>query len=199
MTRARLPSPERNRHGRARAMTVITPLRPRHQPPGGVLWTQGLFAVLRTFADMTAKDIRQLSSIHFARWVVIRRLPDHGRPRERLQQPLLLFVSDYSGTFDSYVDAFAAGLARGVRLFWAAAYGIPGVEPATPFKNYIRAHEYSANHYYSAYPTATTSMVRSAVSLRDPLESFTVRAAKLGPARFGREYQIFVGEMQEYL
>jgi hypothetical protein len=192
------PPQERNRHGRARAMTVLTVIRLRYPPPGGVLWTTGLFAVLRTFPELTARQIRELSFIHFARWVVIRRLPDHDQSGERRGQPLFLFVSDYNGTFDQYVDAFAARLARGVQFFWAASYGIPGVAPVAPLKAYIRAHEYRANHYYSAYPTATTSMVRSAVALQELVESFTVRAAT-SQAPFGREYRKFLGEIQEYL
>ena len=192
------PSPEPNRHGRARAMTVFSPVRPRYRPPGGVLWLQTVFWLARRFPGSTS-TIRELSFIHFARWVVIRRLPDHGQPRDRLRQPLLMFESNYNGTFDQYIDAFAHILGRGMTAIWGTSYGFPGPQPVTPFKRYIRANEFVADHYYSAYPTATTTMVKSALALRKPLEAFTVRAGTLSPARFRDEYRRLLTEMQEHL
>jgi hypothetical protein len=193
------PSPEPNRHGRARAMTVFSPVRrPYQKPPGGVLWLRLVFWVARTFPGRTS-TIRELSFIHFARWIVIRRIPDQGQPRERLRHPLLMFESNYNGTFDQYIDAFAHILTRGMTHIWGTSFGFPGPQPVTPFKAYIRANEFVADHYYSAYPTATTTMIKSALALDEPLRAFTVRAATLSPARFGDEYRAFLTEMQEDL
>src|SRR3954453_12825538 len=65
-----LASPEPNRHGRARAMTVFSPVKaPWSRPPGGVLWLYLMFLAGRVSPNAT---IRQLSFIHFARWVIIR-------------------------------------------------------------------------------------------------------------------------------
>ena len=190
--------PDPNRHGRARAMTVFSPVRPRYRPPGGVLSLNVMFAFARTFPRFTS-TIPELSFIHFARWVVIRRLPDHGQPRDRLRQPLLMFESNYNGTFDQYIDAFANILTRGMTAIWGTSYGFPGPQPVAPFKRYIRANEFVADNYYSAYPTATTTMVKSALALRKPLEDFTVRAGTLSPARFREEYRRFLTEMQAHL
>jgi hypothetical protein len=191
-------SPEPNRHGRARAMTVFTPVQPRYRPPGGVLWLNAVFTFARTFPSR-ASTIRELSFIHFARWIVIRRLPDHGQPPDRLRQPLLMFESNYNGTFDQYIDAFASILTRGMSAIWGTSYGFPGPQPVAPFKRYIRANEFVADHYYSAYPTATTTMVKSALALRKPLKTFTVRAGTVSPARFCQEYRKFLTEMQDHL
>ncbi len=99
-----LDEPESNRHGRARAMTIFSPVRPWYRwPPGGALWLDLVFMVART-QDLVLKvifpgrpgTIRELSFIHFARWIVIRRLPDHGQPRERRRQRLLMFESNYN-------------------------------------------------------------------------------------------------------
>jgi hypothetical protein len=188
------PSPEPNRHGRARAMTVFSPVR----PPGSMLWLNAVFTLTRTFPGLTS-TIRELSFIHFARWIIIGRLPDHGQPPDQLRQPLLMFESNYNGTFDQYIDAFASILTLGMTAIWGTSYGFPGPQPVAPFKRYIRANEFVANHYYSAYPTATTTMVKSALALRKPLETFTVRAGTLSPARFKEEYRRFLTEMQEHL
>jgi hypothetical protein len=192
------PSPEPNRHGRARAMTVFSPVRPRYRPPGGVLWLDLVFKVARVFPGRTS-TIRELSFIHFARWIVIRRLPDHGQPREDLRQPLLMFESNYNGTFDQYIDAFANILTRGMTAIWGTSYGFPGPQPVAPFKAYIRANEFVADHYYSAYPTATTTMIKSALALKRPLQAFTVRAATVSPVQFGDEYRAFLTARQDDL
>ncbi|HWT23729.1 MAG TPA: hypothetical protein VN213_09505 [Solirubrobacteraceae bacterium] len=193
------PSPEPNTHGRARAMTVFSPVkRPWGRPPGGQWWLRLVFGVGRRLPDGKS-TIRALSFIHFARWIVIRRIPDHGQPRERLGHPLLMFESNYNGTFDQYIDAFATILTRGMSLIWGTSYGFPGPQPVTPFKSYIRANEFVADHYYSAYPTATTTMVKSALALREPLRAFTVQAATLSPEQFRERYRAFLTEHQEDL
>ena len=193
-----LPSPEPNRHGRARAMTVFSPVRPKYRPPGGVLWLGLVFTYARTFPSRTS-TIRELSFIHFARWVVVLRLPDHGQPTDRLRQPLLMFESNYNGTFDQYIDAFSSILGRGMSAIWGTSYGFPGPVPAAPFKRYIRANEFVADHYYSAYPTATTTMVKSALELRKRLRDFTIRAATLSPEKFRQEYRRFLTDVQANL
>jgi hypothetical protein len=193
------PSPEPNRHGRTRAMTVFSPVRPWHRrPPGGVLWL-GLFFTVATALPRLMNHVRELSFIHFARWIVIRSVPAHGQPSERLQQPLLMFESNYNGTFDQYIDAFSTILSRGMTAIWGTSYGFPGPQPVAPFKAYIRANEFVVDHYYSAYPTATTTMIRSALALKPPLQAFTVRAGTVSPGRFGDEYREFLTKMQDEL
>jgi hypothetical protein len=206
-----LEEPEPNRLGRARAMTVVSPVRPWYRPAaggrwpaGGVLWLDLLFLVART-QDLVFRvisrpgTIRELSFIHFARWIVIRRLPDHGQPRERRRQPLLMFESNYNGTFDQYIDGFSNILTDGMTKIWGTSYGFPGPRPVAPFKAYIRASEFVTDHYYSAYPTATTTMIKSALALRKPLQEFTVRAATVSPETFADEYRELLTERQDDL
>jgi hypothetical protein len=193
------PSPEPNRHGRARAMTVFSPVKPfLRWPPGGVLWLQGVFGVAKVRPGRNS-PLRKLSFIHFARWLIVRSVPDHGQPPEDLRQPLLMFESNYNGTFDQYIDAFSEILTTGMKLIWANSYGFPGPKPVTPFKTYIRANEFVAQHYYSAYPTATTTMIVSALELMAPHEAFRERARNLTAAEFGDAYGSFLTEMQEHL
>jgi hypothetical protein len=192
---------EPNRHGRARAMTVLSPVRRwyrPHWPPGGVLLLNAVFKVARMFPGRTS-TIRELSFIHFARWIVIRRLPDHGQPRDRLRHPLLMFESNYNGTFEQYIDAFSSILTGGMTAIWGTSYGFPGPVPVAPFKTYIRANEFVADHYYSAYPTATATMIESALALKEPLQAFTVRASTVSPETFAEEYRKLLTEMQDHL
>ncbi len=139
------PSREPNLCGRARAMTVFSPVRPvlSRVRPGGALWLSLVFTAGRLFPGRTS-TIRDLSFIHFARWMVIRRVPDVGQPHERLRHPLLLFESNYNGTFDQYIDAFSQILTKGMTAIWGTSYGFPGPRPVAPFKRYIRANEFVA-------------------------------------------------------
>jgi hypothetical protein len=180
-------------------MTVFSPVRPVYRLPlGGALWLRLAFWFTRTFPGRASK-IRALSFIHFARWAVIPRIPDHGQPPEKLRHRLLMFESNYNGTFDQYIDAFAYILGSGMKAIWGTSYGFPGPIPVSPFKTYIRANEFVADHYYSAYPTETTTMVVSALALYEPHRRFYERAAALDPEEFADAYRKFLTEMQDHL
>jgi len=181
----------KNRCGRTRAMTVLTPL----WPSLGPLWVTVVFLFAR-WSTRKPGSIQKLSFIHFARWGVIARIPDFGQPAEDLRQPLFMFESNYNGTFEQYIDAFAYILTRGMWMFWGSSYGFPGPKPATPFKYYIHANEYVAQHYYSAYPTATTTMITSALALDKDHREFRERARSLSPEEFVVQYRQFLVENQ---
>lgn len=177
-------------------MTVFSPIRPWYRRPGGGLLRMRLvFWYARTFPK-GGDAVRELSFIHFSRFLIIRGLPDYGQPPEHLRQPLLMFESNYNGTFGQYIDAFSHSLTSAMKHFWGTSYGFPGPKPVTPFETYIRANEFVANHYYSAYPQATTTMIRSALELSGPLEEFTMRALTMGPKQFSHEYRQFLTERQ---
>jgi hypothetical protein len=48
---------------------------------------------------------------------------------------------------------------------FGAAYNFPGPIPATPFKDFIRRHDYEADHFFTAYPQATAADVAAALEL----------------------------------
>ena len=193
---------EVNHHGRAIAMTVFSPVRPwyrRAPPPAkvyhrGVPWLRLVFTGGRAIRSPT---ITNLSFIHFARWIVIRRLPDYGQPHDRLQQPLLMFESNYNGSFDQYIDGFAHILTEGMTLIWGTSHGFPGPTPVAPFKKYIEANQFTANHYYSAYPEATTTMIKAALAVEELLPSLTERAAAVDSETFAADYRRLLTRLQD--
>jgi hypothetical protein len=187
-------SSEPKSHGRARAMMVFSPVRPWHRRPGGVLWLRLVFMLGRT---LPADEVAELSFIHFLQFAIIKRIPNFGQPRERLRQPLLMFESNYNGTFNQYIDAFSSSLTQRMKVFWNSSYGFPGPQPVTPFKSYIRGNEYPVSHYYSAYPSASTTMITSALALSRPLQEFGLRAATFTPERFADEYRGFLTRMED--
>jgi hypothetical protein len=144
--------------------------------------------------------VRRLSFIHFARLTVIHRLPRLGQPADDVGHPLMLFQSIYDGTFGQYIDAFADAIPTKMRAFWGTSYGYPGVDPVTPFKRYIRKNEFRSGHTYLANGDATTTMITSALKLRDAHEAFYrgARATATGD-EFRVQYLAFLADMQREL
>ena len=68
-------------------------------------------------------------------------------------------------------------------MVWGSSWGFPGPVPVGPFKDYIRRNEYEANHYYSAYPEATTTMIASSLLLEERFNEFDARASSLSAGR----------------
>src|SRR5580704_18069461 len=97
-------------------MNAITPMKSWKTP---IL--KLFFLVLGAFKPLQA-NLKNLSFIHFARWVVVGRnqfprLSDK-QPHEELRYDYLLFFSNFNGTWNQYIDAFSAVLSQGLDLIW---------------------------------------------------------------------------------
>ena len=178
-----------NVEGKATAITVLTPLR-REGPL--LLWL--VFWAGRNITA-TLKKLEMLSFIHYARWAVIDRFPDGG-DGERLNHSYLFFESNFNGTWDQYIDAFSEVVAFRMKAIWGTSLGFPGPLPVEPFKQYIRRNEYVANHYWSAYPGATTTEIISAGRVETALEGLREASARLDPAAFKAAYEQFLTNVQ---
>jgi len=181
-----------NVEGKCTAITVLTPV--RH---GGRLWL-GLVFFAGRHVTASLKKLQMLSFIHYARWAVIRRFPD-GDGGERLGHTYLFFESNFNGTWDQYIDAFSEVVPARMKAIWGTSYGFPGPIPVEPFKSYIRKNEYVANHYWSAYPGASTSEVISAGKVAKELDAFKARSARMDPDAFKRAYDELLTTVQRDL
>ena len=181
-----------NVEGRATAITVLTPVK-----PGGRFLLAIVFWVGRN-ATWTLKKLQQLSFIHFARWIVIRRFPD-GAGGEKLNYTYLFFESNFNGLWDQYIDAFSEVVPDRMKGIWGTSYGFPGPIPVEPFKEYIRKNEYIANHYWSSYPGATTTEIISADHVAAAIEDLRRRADGLTPEKFRAEYERMLTDVQGHL
>jgi len=172
---------------RAIPMTVFSQLRP---------WRTLLQEWILRFSRLSdSAGIHELSFIHFVRFAVVRKLP--GGPR--LRHPVLLFESNYNGSFENYIDTFSESVPREMKLFWQTSYGFPGPLPCTPFKAYIDLNEFAIGHYYRAYPEASVSEIVSALALDEPHARFREHARSLTPEEFQRAYTAFVTDHQARL
>ncbi|HEX5183687.1 MAG TPA: hypothetical protein VFW19_11125 [Allosphingosinicella sp.] len=153
--------------GKAYGMNVVTPMRPAKT------WLNKLiFMAARAFPS-TLGGLLGLSLIHFARWVIIRRdaWPERGQRQRPTQNDLMLFCSNFNGTWDQYIDAFADGIPGGLDLFWYSSTKYPNSIPITPFKNYIRLNQIDTGYYYNATPGSAQRDIKIALGLAAALQA----------------------------
>jgi hypothetical protein len=178
-----------NVEGRATAITVLTP----YKPTGRILLPI-VFWIGRN-VTATLKKLQTLSFIHYARWVIIKEFPGG----EKLHYPYLMFESNFNGSWDQYIDAFSEVVPARMKGIWGTSYGFPGPIPVEPFKDYIRANEYVANHYYNAYPGSTTTEIISAAKVAAAVDELRARADRLDPAAFKAAYEDMLTSIQHDL
>jgi hypothetical protein len=177
-------------------MNVITPM----QPP---FWTgvnRFIFMLTRALPQSLA-GLLGLSLIHFARWVIIKRdqWPDLGQGKQSLQNDYMLFCSNFNGTWDQYIDAFADGLPGGLDLLWYGSTKYPHSIPITPFKNYIRANQIDTDYYYNATPGAAQRDVKAALRVRAELIALSQDFGALSPEAFAERYKQTLVKIQNDL
>jgi hypothetical protein len=186
---------EGNVAGEAVALTVFSTVR-----RWGLVELPLFFLALRK-GPTSLGTLKRLSFIHSARWSLVREVPYNGAPQPRvtLRHPHLFFESNFNGGWEEYIDAFSYLLTTGMFGFWGSSYGFPWALPAGPFKAYIRNNEYVANHYYSAYPEATATMVLQALELEPKVAALRDRAEDMSPESFAAEWRRLLNEVQHCL
>ena len=120
-------------------VTVVDPQRVRRV--GAVM------AAIDSFATRLAPpgSLIGISTIHFVRWLLI----DDGRR--------LVMLSDYDGSWESYIDEFAEMILSGLDAIWNTSLGFPpdGARDLPAFKRFLRSHQVPAEIFFSAYPDET--------------------------------------------
>ncbi|MET3711673.1 hypothetical protein ABIC65_002382 [Sphingomonas trueperi] len=174
-----------NLAGKAYGMNVVTPMRP------GVTWLNNFIFMLSRCLPSTLSGLLGLGFIHFARWVIIRRdqWPQLGQPAAKLDNDYMLFCSNFNGTWDQYIDAFADGIPGGLDLFWYSSTKYPNSIPITPFKDYIRANQVDTNYYYNATPGSAQRDIKLALKLSHGLAPVAAKAAVLSDAELAAAFE----------
>lgn len=115
-------------------------------------------------------DLGGITSIHFARWVII---PDtwttNGPKRHRL-----LFFSNYDGSWESYLGEFVDRAAFGLSGVWSNTVGFPrtrnlirqGAKDEEAFKQWTRRHQIETQAWWSGVPDSTVQNIRNDVWVR---------------------------------
>jgi len=166
--------------GKAYAMNILTPMKPRKT------WINTfIFIAARALPDKLA-GLLGLSIIHFARWIMVRRdqWPDLGQGREQLVNDYMIFCSNFNGTWDQYIDAFSDGLPNGLDMFWYSSTKYPKSVPITPFKDYIRANQIYTDYYYNATPGSAQRDIKCALRVRNAVRQLARVHATMPPEKF---------------
>jgi hypothetical protein len=181
--------------GRISPITIISPVRR--------WWARWLWLTwpLARGNPVVTRPLVRLGFINFAHWSLFDRVPAAAgrRATRRLPQPYILFQSNFNGPKELYIDAFSLVVPIRLRLLWGGAYGYPGARPMERFRGFIEQHAIGSEHYWSAYPQASSRMVVSALELREHADRFAREAAALPPDEFAGAYRRFLRDVQGHL
>jgi hypothetical protein len=142
------------------SITTVKPGAFRRGTLRGLLWLVNLLA--RT-ADKG--ELSGIPSIHFAHWSLI----DNGRR--------LLFVSNFDGSWENYLDDFIDKASTGLTAIWSNTLGFPrtswlvreGARDGSRFKANARDKQTYTNVWYSAYKPLTVQSIDNNSAIRDDL------------------------------
>jgi hypothetical protein len=180
-----------NTAGKAYAMNVLTPVLP------GSTWVNRLIFMASRAISSSLSGLLGLSLIHFARWVIIERdqWPQMGQPPQTLKNDYILFCSNFNGTWDQYIDAFADGIPGGLDLLWYSSTKYPHSIPITPFKTYIRANQVDTNYYYNATPGSGQRDIKQALRLAAAIRALAINLPA-DDAAFAEAYRALLRQVQ---
>jgi hypothetical protein len=144
-------------------MCSITTVKPgvfRRVTLRGVLWLTNVIA--RT---SDKGELRGIPSIHFAHWSLL----DNGRR--------LLFVSNFDGSWENYLDDFIDKASTGLTGIWSNTVGFPranwlvrdGARNGSRFKANARDKQTYTNVWYSAYKQLTVQTIDNNSRIREDL------------------------------
>jgi len=143
----------------------------RHITIVGVLWAINLLAR----AVYTQGKLGGIPSIHFAHWSLI----DNGKR--------LLFLSNFDGSWESYLDDFIDKAHSGLTAVWSNTVDFPrtrflvfgGATDGPRFKAFARDNQVVTNAWYSAYRDLTVQGINKNSNIRERLfKSLDERATR---------------------
>jgi hypothetical protein len=114
-----------------------------------------------------------ITSIHFARWVIVR-----DRRRVRTRRHRLLFFSNYDGSWESYLGEFIDRASSGLTAVWSNTVDFPrsrfllgdGARDEEAFKQWTRDHQIATQVWWSGVPASTVQNVRDDIAIRRRLQ-----------------------------
>jgi hypothetical protein len=141
-------------------------------------WTLSFLLWLANYAarHIYVRDhLGRVSTIHFARWVFI-----DGRKR-------LVFVSNYDGSLDSYMEDFINKVGWGLNLIFSNGISYPstnwlvleGSKNEQKFKYCLRRHQLPTPVWYNAHPGLSAFDLKRNGLIRDGIERDDMSGSEL--------------------
>jgi hypothetical protein len=141
-------------------ITIVKPGAFRRVTLWVVLWLINLIARTSDRGELSG-----IPSIHFAHWSIV----DNGRR--------LLFVSNFDGSWENYLDDFIDKASNGLTGVWSNTVDFPktrflildGSRDGSRFKAAARAKQTYTNVWYSSYKQLTVQTIDNNSSIREDL------------------------------
>lgn len=141
-------------------ITIVKPGAFRRVTLRGVLWLINLIARTSDKGELSG-----IPSIHFAHWSIV----DNGKR--------LLFVSNFDGSWENYLDDFIDKASNGLTGVWSNTVDFPkarflildGSRDGSRFKAAARAKQTYTNVWYSGYKQLTVQTIDNNSSIREDL------------------------------
>jgi len=130
-------------------------------------------------------DLGGITTIHFARWVIIRDRRDRDERRdprdpegERPKRHRLLFFSNYDGSWESYLGEFIDRASYGLTAVWSNTRGFPATEHLVfegarheeAFKQWTREHQIATQVWWTGAADSTVQNIRDDIWIRRRLD-----------------------------
>jgi len=140
--------------GQVTELTVIAPLK------AGA--AASLRQVLNALQTSENSPIKKISTIHFARWVIID------------NDTRMLFTSNFDGSWEAYLRDFSQLTPDGMDKIFGHCEGYPsgGCRDFEAFKNYVRKYQVPTDLFYGAYPNASVKAVVNALRVKELADEF---------------------------
>lgn len=134
--------------------------------PGAVRWFTArlIFWIIGQLATYLYEPgfLSDIGTIHFARWVTVPNTRD------------VVFFSNYDSSWESYLEDFITKAHDGLTGVWSNSVGFPrsenliqkGATDGERFKRYARQSMIPTRFWYCAYPTLTTTSIRTNAAIR---------------------------------
>jgi hypothetical protein len=156
-----------DRNGQASALNIFTPIRPGEE--------EALHAFLAGLARGAGSPLARSTRTHFARWVIIDRLPTECMKKpDRLRRIQLLFTSSFDGDKRSYLEDLVDALTEEIPEIWGRCEGCPA-GPAE-LVDWLLDHSVTSSFFVAAYNQSTVYDVRNALAAREQTLTFALRA-----------------------
>jgi hypothetical protein len=119
-----------------------------------------------------------ITSIHFARWVILVDSRDAADiPPGKQRRHRLLFFSNYDGSWESYLGEFIDRAASGLTAVWSNTVDFPytqnltglGARDEEAFKQWTRDHQIRTQVWWTGVPLSTVDNIRTDIDIRRTL------------------------------
>lgn len=165
---------------------------------------------LRLSRSRETQGAHALRTIYFFQFLQVMRWPYVGAPqkREYLDRTYHLFIGNFNGGVDKYIDDFADGVAWQLSVFLSGCAGYQPPQPVTKFREFLRSQVISPQetilpardrqHYYAAYAEAAARDIACALKANEGFERL-VRARPETDEAFEARFQEVAQSMSEKL